>query len=309
MEEIINLDNFMIIIKKAGYGTNKANLTLGLFTAGGATRENRNELSINTVKTWFNKKRPVECHGSRVFKEKPIDFYGIVAFFRKRLDWINLKSLKEDLRNYKFDNLYVDLETENKDKFCCSLANIFLDIIDMSQEKVNLSEKFPNERPHNTPRTIKEPKLPETLLEKFKYDFEGYGVDMFIGIRIDNNISYPINEEPLIIDAEDDWVPDRCRFEDMFRFISSIRYFKENNIGKTSDKCEALIDDFMTNFEAFVNEVNNLAKRPYSPQNMEFYLIEYEQTDKDKLKEIRSKYFKVLNQLYKDIKNSKADGA
>ena len=301
----ISLYDFIKDIKETRiYGKCRVEIVRKLFENG----KSKNSISDDIIKKWIAKTNPRDCPGTNYFEDNEIAFYGFAKFFKDGVDENQFRILKKSFCNcsYKFDNRFVDFETEDEDVICYSLANIFLDTIHMT--KINLSEVLPKDSENSittppqykiTTRINKEnnpPKTPELLLlEHFIDNFKGFGVDIFIGIDTGKH------DYTEITDEYKDWIPSVSNIRRMMEFIGSIDHYINNEATQIDSDCKNNIEKFMNTFQDFMSEISDLSTTPSFLENIYVNYTEYVPTDKTKLQKIRKEYCEKLMPLFNQI--------
>lgn len=298
----ISLRDFIIIIKNVEiYDDDMEDLIIKLLKAGGCVLK----LTKNTVKSWIKPEGAVNCSGIKYIKNNIDGFNGITNFFYDGIEKYIFKIIKKDLcaGDYEFDKRFVDLETENEERFCMSLANIFLSTINMRQIKLdeNTAEhksdsKTTTSQQKNTTGKEKENNPSQTLellpLEHFIDNIDHFGVDIFIGI---DTGKYDYTE---ITDIDKEWVPSVSSIRRMIEFIGSIDHYIKNEAAKMNSDCKNNIEKFMNTFQDFMSEISDLSTTPSFLENIYVNYTEYVPTDKCKLQKIRKEYCEKLTPLF-----------
>ena len=126
--------DFITQIKKGGLRKkNNKTILKEIFSASGA----KEEVSESAASSWLQGKR--NCKSSYYFPDGQIDKDGLISYIKKNLtiqhSWKNIQDAFYELS----DSGYIDLDTDNENKFWHSLVNQFIVIFNLPPIKLTIN--------------------------------------------------------------------------------------------------------------------------------------------------------------------------
>ncbi|HBV83382.1 MAG TPA: hypothetical protein DEB74_11465 [Lachnospiraceae bacterium] len=112
----------------------QAQILIKLFKRAGCINKKEDDISESTAKKWISGTR--NCKVSTYFPAREnVKTQDLYNFFINRPPY-KLVKLQEEIRSQKDDNSSVDCETKDRDRFCLSLVNQFLDLLGFEREDI-----------------------------------------------------------------------------------------------------------------------------------------------------------------------------
>lgn len=186
---------FMNAIAESGIENgSQAQILLKLFKRAGYINTKDDDISESTAKKWIDGTR--NCKVSKYFPDKDyVNTEAIHSFFKCRPE-DKSKRLQQIFFEIKDDSSPVDCETEDMDKFCWSLVNQFLDLLNFerivipdtvhqvgsSPDKGHQYANIPGSAFNREGRKCKSRDMeqPENILDVFQRSFQDFGIQEFL---------------------------------------------------------------------------------------------------------------------------------
>lgn len=186
---------FMNAIKESEIETGSLDQILRkLFVRAGYIGANGYDVSDSAFKTWIKGNR--NCKVSRYFPDNEyVKTETLYSFFRMRPD-DKIKRLQQIFIEIKDDSSPVDCETEDMNKFCWSLVNQFLDLLNF--ERIDMPDTVhevgnSTDNGHQNANTAgsafdregkkgnsRDMEQPENILDVFQRSFQDFGIQGFV---------------------------------------------------------------------------------------------------------------------------------